>query len=158
MLLIAEERTAPHEGTALPAGLAAYCGQATGVHSSHGGRLMVSGCLAYAQAARYTLRALCSASRASTLLATSSMPWLDRAGRLPGRSLYVAIAIEHQLDLAKTPQSKLEAKIVRRFGVNRHAERRPLAQLETAGLIRVSRSSGRRPVVSILDKEIDTRV
>ena len=57
--LIAEERTAPHDGTALPAGLAAYFGQATGVHFSHGGRMMVSGCLAYAQGARYALRALC---------------------------------------------------------------------------------------------------
>ncbi len=52
-------RATVNEGTTLPKGLATHSGQTKGVHPSQRGRLMTRSWLTYAQAARYTLRALC---------------------------------------------------------------------------------------------------
>src|SRR5215469_11596092 len=64
-----------------------------------------------------------------------SMPWLEKAARLPGRALHVALAIQHQTALVRSRTVSLPNKQLAAFGVDRDAKRRGLAHLETAGLV-----------------------
>jgi hypothetical protein len=50
----------------------------------------------------------------------------------------------------KSATVQLTPKTLRRFGLNKMGVSRALRHLETAGLVRVERASGRRSVVTIL--------
>jgi hypothetical protein len=80
-----------------------------------------------------------------------SMPWLERAARLPGRALHVALAIRHQSALQRGRTVPLPNKQLAAFGVDRDAKRRGLLGLETAGLVIVERKSGCNPIVTIVE-------
>lgn len=78
--------------------------------------------------------------------------WLGRAAQMSGRSLHLGLAIWHLAFLEQTPTVSLTKRIRKRLGVeDKDAARRALAKLESAGLIRVERNSGRAPRVTILD-------
>ena len=77
-------------------------------------------------------------------------PWLSRAGRLPGRTLHVAIAIWHIAFMNKNPTVAVSNKILQSLDVDRYAKSRSLELLEKADLISVQRRTGRNPVVTIL--------
>ena len=80
-----------------------------------------------------------------------SMPWLERAARLPGRALHVALALHHQSALKRSATVKLSNKQLAEFGVDRDAKRRGLVALENAGLVIVERKPGRVPMVTIVE-------
>jgi hypothetical protein len=82
-----------------------------------------------------------------------SLTWLERAARLPGRALHVALAIRHQSALERTQTVALPNKQLAEFGVDRDAKRRGLAVLEAARLISVERKAGRNPTVTIIELE-----
>jgi hypothetical protein len=77
--------------------------------------------------------------------------WLVKAACLPGRSLHVAIALWFLAGLGKTPTVKLGQKLASELGIDRHAKDRALHWLIEAGLIRVSRTQGCAPVVTLLN-------
>lgn len=77
--------------------------------------------------------------------------WLTLACGLPGRTLNVALYVRHQSNLSRTAQFRIERKGLNRFGIGRSSLFRGLERLEAAGLIRVTRGRGRRPLVEICD-------
>ena len=75
---------------------------------------------------------------------------LQRAARLPGRGLHVYLAIRHRCDLRREMTVTLPANYLQTFGIGRDVKRRALAELETAGLIRVERLVGRTARVTLV--------
>jgi hypothetical protein len=80
-----------------------------------------------------------------------SMSWLERAAKLPGRALHVALAIRHQCNLEKSSTVALSNKHCAALGVDRDAKRRGLEAVQTAGLVIVERKPGRLPIVTIVE-------
>ena len=79
--------------------------------------------------------------------------WLGKAATLSGRSLNVALAIWHEVALAKKPWPVLRNKTLAQFGVSRSTAYAGLKRLEAAGLVRVDRHNGRRPRVTVCDRK-----
>lgn len=77
--------------------------------------------------------------------------WLSTAAELPGKALHVAIVVWFLAGVKRSRTVALSGSMLRGFGVKRHSGYRGLASLEQAGLVSVSRQSGRNPVVTILD-------
>ncbi|HEX2473270.1 MAG TPA: helix-turn-helix domain-containing protein [Lacipirellulaceae bacterium] len=77
--------------------------------------------------------------------------WLINAGRLPGKTLHVAIVLWHLVGLRKSLTVCWEPSKAKPFGMDRHTVYRALAILEKAGLVTVNRKKGRCPIVSILN-------
>jgi hypothetical protein len=77
--------------------------------------------------------------------------WLEKAARLPGRALHVAIAIWFKVGLTKDRTVRLSYVDLRRLGCKRESARRGLARLEHGGLVSVDRHPGRCPRVTVLD-------
>ncbi len=75
---------------------------------------------------------------------------LQRAARLPGRALHVYLAIRHRCDLRREQMVTLPAAYLQAFGISKDVKRRALAELETAGLIRVERFAGRTARVTLV--------
>lgn len=82
--------------------------------------------------------------------------WIERAGTLPGKALYVGVALWHESGMKKTRTVTLPTGKLIRAGVHRCTIYRGLAQLESAGLVAVDRKPGRYPVVTILDAGPDS--
>src|SRR5262245_45163554 len=78
-------------------------------------------------------------------------PWLERAACLPGRALHVGLALWHLVGLGRKREVVLTGSVLASMGVDRHAARRGLTALETAGLVTMIRHPGRRPRVTVLD-------
>ncbi len=76
---------------------------------------------------------------------------LQRAARLPGRALHVYLAVRHRCDLQREQTVTLPAAYLQAFGIGKDAKRRALAELETAGLIRVERFIGRTARVTLAE-------
>lgn len=77
---------------------------------------------------------------------------LAAAGRLPGRTLHVALVLWFIAGVeSRRAALALRPSVLKCFGVDRHAAYRALAQLEAAGLVTVRRARGRAPVVTLLD-------
>jgi hypothetical protein len=76
--------------------------------------------------------------------------WLQHAARLPGKALQVGIALWFRRGIEGNVSIKLSNALLRVFGVDRHAKGRALRQLESHGLIAVSRRPGSSPAVTIL--------
>ena len=77
--------------------------------------------------------------------------WLIKASCLPGRTLEVAIVLWFLSGVKKSKVIALPNKILSEFGVDRYAKKRALDRLEEAGLVSVSQSTGRSPIVTILE-------
>ena len=79
------------------------------------------------------------------------LEWLAVAAKLPGKTINVALALWWRHGMAKGKPFKLTQMALKAMNVERDAESAGLARLEQAGLIRVERKPGQRPIVSILD-------
>jgi hypothetical protein len=79
------------------------------------------------------------------------LEWLARAAALPGKTLNVAIALWWRHGMAGGKPFKLTQMALTAMNVERDAERAGLTRLEQAGLVRVERKPGQRPIISILD-------
>lgn len=77
-------------------------------------------------------------------------PWLEAAGRLPGKAMHVAIVLWLLAGINRGRPVKWEPATAATLGVGRHAAYRGLAALERAGLVGVDRRIGRCPVVTIV--------
>jgi DNA-binding MarR family transcriptional regulator len=71
------------------------------------------------------------------------------AARLPGKSLAVLLAIRHRADLTRSQTVALPRALMMQFGVQKDSKARALRALEEAGLVRVDRSKGQSPKVTL---------
>ncbi len=78
-------------------------------------------------------------------------PWLERAARLPGKALQVALALRYRAGIERAETITLSPGLLAGMGVDRFAKARALGALEVAGLIAVERRPGRSPTVTIID-------
>jgi hypothetical protein len=77
------------------------------------------------------------------------LPWLERAGQCPGKSLHVGIVLWYRAGLTRRREIPLGRPDLARFGVSRFAASRALLAMEHAGLITVIRLAGRKRLVTI---------
>ena len=77
--------------------------------------------------------------------------WLERAAKLPGKSMQAAVVLQLIATAQETHRVVLGNLACQRFGLNRNAKYRALRSLENAGLVDVERKLGRSPIVTILD-------
>lgn len=73
--------------------------------------------------------------------------WLGSAAALPGKTLNVGVALWWLHGMAKGKPFKLTQKALQTMNVERDAASAALVRLELAGLIRVVRQPGQRPIV-----------
>lgn len=77
--------------------------------------------------------------------------WLAAAAHLPGKTLNVAVALRWLNGMAAGKPISLTRKALEALNIERDAARMGLNRLADAGLIRIDRKPGRRPVVSIME-------
>ena len=77
------------------------------------------------------------------------LAWANKAGRLPGKALHVALAIWRQAALKKSMTTSLPNGPLDGYGVKERAKRAALLALEGAGLIQVEWKAGCNPIVTI---------
>jgi len=77
--------------------------------------------------------------------------WVQAASKLPGKSLHVAIVLWFLVGIKKSKTVKLTQLLLTQFGVNRNSKYRALKALAEAGLITFCSTSGKNPLVTILD-------
>ncbi|MBN1908504.1 MAG: hypothetical protein JW818_02085 [Pirellulales bacterium] len=75
--------------------------------------------------------------------------WLEKAMRLPGKALAVALVVWHLCGLKKSSTVHMEPSKIRSAGMSPRVARRGLKSLENAGLVAVDRHPGRAPDVTI---------
>jgi hypothetical protein len=78
------------------------------------------------------------------------MDWLSQAAELPGKTLNVAIAIWWLNGMTQSESFKLTRKSLSLLCIKRDAASISLKRLEGAGLIKVQRKVGQRPIISIV--------
>jgi hypothetical protein len=78
-------------------------------------------------------------------------PWLQIASGLPGRALHVGLAIWFLIGLTKQRKVRVTSQTLRKFSIPSDAYRRGLKQLESAGLVDVTRALGRCATVTLKD-------
>jgi|SRR6516165_2122782 len=79
-----------------------------------------------------------------------SIDWVDRASKLPGKALHVAVALWRQAGLESSATITLSMKPLRENYISRQAVYNALRAMEKAGLIKVERRNGVLPTVTIL--------
>ncbi len=78
------------------------------------------------------------------------LSWLAVAAKLPGKTIHVALALWWLYGMSNGAPLKMTRQALVALNVERDAERAGLIRLESAGLIRVARRPGQRPLVTIL--------
>ena len=78
------------------------------------------------------------------------LEWLVNAAALPGKTLNVAIALWWLYGMAKVQPFKLTRRSLKYLSVERDAAGMALTRLEEAGLLRLERKPGQRPVIAIV--------
>ena len=81
------------------------------------------------------------------------LDWLQQSALLPGRAVHLGIALWFLDGFRQTGTIKAEPKLLREFGMDRHASYRALNRLEKAGLISVERKKGAAPMVTLLVRQ-----
>lgn len=95
-------------------------------------------------------KGICRPSRDGTLRGPIPIAWLQKASRLPGKSLHAGLALWIAAARMKTPIVPLSNVDGMRLGCGRNQKYRALAWLEAAGLVAVKRRLGRSPIVTLL--------
>ena len=102
---------------------------------------------------RYTARGrgreLCGATL-ERMFVSLPVSLLSRLSGMSGQTVILAELLHREAALAGWPVVKLPVALLNLCRLNRDAVSRALQQLETAGLVRVHRKSGRRSTVTVL--------
>lgn len=77
------------------------------------------------------------------------LDWMQRAARLPGKTLHVALALWYLAGLQKSHSVKLASKPLEAMGVSRDAKYDALSRLVAAGLVTVHQKPGQAPLVTL---------
>ena len=80
------------------------------------------------------------------------LPWLSEAAKLTGKAINLALAIQWLVGMSGGKPVKITAKALELFAISKDAYRDGLKRLESAGLVKVERYTGARPLVSIIIK------
>ncbi len=78
------------------------------------------------------------------------LEWAQAAARLPGRTLHLGMTLWYLAGIRRSNKGAVSYNVAEHLGLNRHTIYRGLAQLEQAGLVRVSRVRGRRIEFTLL--------
>lgn len=78
------------------------------------------------------------------------LDWAGVANRLPEDTFGTVVALWFLLGLKKNNAVKLRPSVLVDLGISDRAVRRALVALERAGLVRLDRRKGKRPIVTIL--------
>ncbi len=77
---------------------------------------------------------------------------LQKAARLPGRSLALYLAIRHRVDLQKSREVSLPTEYLAHWGISKYSKLRAIAALERIELIRVvDRAPGKSIRVALVE-------
>ena len=76
--------------------------------------------------------------------------WLNRAARLPGKSINVALAIFWMVGMCKTYQITLSKIALKNFHISADAALDALRRMEEAGLIKLQKSPGKRHLIKVI--------
>ena len=77
--------------------------------------------------------------------------WLSVAGKLPGKTLHVSLALWFAFGIEKRARFRFTSKWYRWFDIGPHTLRKSLHRLRDAGLIHVEHKPGCSPIVTMLD-------
>lgn len=88
-------------------------------------------------------------TQAERFVRTIPFDWLLRATRLPGKATSIALGLWFLSGVRRSSTFRLTAEAVHLAGCSRSALYRGLTALENAGLIRVARRPGARPLITI---------
>lgn len=77
------------------------------------------------------------------------MSWLYKASHLPGKAINIAIAVWHLAGMCGRIGIKLNRRVLEGMKISPDALGDGLRRLEAAGLIRVTRLPGQRPLIDI---------
>jgi hypothetical protein len=77
------------------------------------------------------------------------LDWMQRAARLPGKTLQVGLTLWYLAGLQKSQTVKLASKQLESMGVSRDAKYDALARLVASGLVTVNQKPGRAPIVTL---------
>lgn len=80
------------------------------------------------------------------------LDWLTEVALLPGKCLNVAMAIQWLLGMSGGRPVKLTKRAEMSFNVSGDTSRECLNRMETAGLIQLDRSPGKRPLIKVIVK------
>ena len=81
-----------------------------------------------------------------------SLDWLAEVSLLPGKCLNVAMAIQWLAGMSGGRPVKLTKRAEASFNVSSDTSRECLNRLEAAGLIQLTRSPGKRPLIDVVVK------
>ncbi len=79
------------------------------------------------------------------------LDWMQKAARLPGKALQVALALWYLAGLNKSHTVRLASKPLEAMGVARDAKYDALSRLAAAGLIAIEQKPGQAPIVTLKD-------
>ena len=79
------------------------------------------------------------------------MPWLCAAAQIPGKAINLAVAIRHIAGMQGPTKIKLNKKLLNELRISQDACADGLHKLEAAGLVRVTRKLGQRPLIDICE-------
>ena len=88
--------------------------------------------------------------RAPFLKGPVPISWLQKASSLPGKCLAVGTVLWFRAGLERSGSVSLNLSRLNEWGLTKDSARRALNALEGAGLVRVLRRPGRKPLVTIL--------
>jgi len=80
------------------------------------------------------------------------LAWLAAASRVEGsrHALAVGVLLHYRKGLTHSDSVEPPTRWLRAFGVDRHACYRALCALGSAGLVRIDRRRGKKPIITIL--------
>ena len=81
------------------------------------------------------------------------VPWLERVAQLPGKALHVGVMLFYLVAIRRSAEVRFSQATLRRFHTSRDASYDALRRMKEAGLVRVAKSPGRSPVVTLLDPD-----
>jgi hypothetical protein len=81
------------------------------------------------------------------------VPWLERVAQLPGKALHVGVMLLYLVALRRSAEVRFSQSTLRRFHTSRDASYDALKRMSAAGLVRVVKTPGRSPVVTLLDTD-----
>lgn len=88
--------------------------------------------------------------RPQTVTLSLPLDWLERAAKLPGKALHVALTLLYLMSLRRSSEVRFSQATLRRLGTSRDASYDALAHMAETGLIRLDKRPGRAHVVTLL--------
>jgi len=79
------------------------------------------------------------------------MSWLSKAANIPGKALCIGVTIRYLAGMVGLQNIKLNRRLLEDMNISQDACSDGLRRLEAAGLIRLTRKPGQRPIIDIVE-------